>query len=191
MPNFPEFGKILVLAKPFSGGVWGGNVLAQRPPRYHTIHLGRRNHPNLKFGGHSLAKPRFPNPHFCSQNLPGPAQVGQPIGGTRGLTPRVHPKVPWVTQGVPGGYPGLRGYPGGNQGIPQGLPRVYPEIPKVPHPAAFCKPLFEKVVPALGPLLPSANHFTKKHTRLEPPSPRLTSTNTFSKKVHTLPNQGQ
>ena len=60
----------------------GENWLSQRPPGYHTIHSGRGKPHNPHFRNHSLATPCFSNPHFCLQNLPGPARAQFPNPGS-------------------------------------------------------------------------------------------------------------
>ena len=51
----------------------GGNGHAQRPPGYHTIHLGQGKSPNLHFRNHSSTKPCFSGSILGRRNLPGPA----------------------------------------------------------------------------------------------------------------------
>ena len=51
----------------------GGNGHAQRPPGYHTIHLGQGKSPNLHFRNHSSTKPCFSGSILGPRNLPRPA----------------------------------------------------------------------------------------------------------------------
>ena len=53
----------------------GGNGHAQRPPGYHTIHLGQGKSPNLHFRNHSSTKPCFSGSILGPRNLPGPAEA--------------------------------------------------------------------------------------------------------------------
>ena len=53
----------------------GPNQLAQRPPGYHTIHLGHGIPHILDFGTIPPTKPCSPGPHFGTKNVPGPARA--------------------------------------------------------------------------------------------------------------------
>ena len=54
----------------------GGNWHAQRPPGYHTIHLGQGKSPNLHFRNHSSTKPCF------SDSILGPRNLPRPVGAS-------------------------------------------------------------------------------------------------------------
>ena len=99
-PNFPKLGN--VGGNHFLMG-FGENWLSQRPPGYHTIHLGRGKSHDLQFGNHSSAKPCFSGPIFGPRNLPGPAGASLACGhptnrASRGQPGKWPPDKSWIME---------------------------------------------------------------------------------------------